>query len=72
MATMAYVTCYIFSLQLFLSLILLLILVSDIFTQAYNLDTEVYILKEGPPDSFFGYSVAFHRINKASGPAEDV
>lgn len=72
MATMAYVTCYIFSLQLFLSLILLLILVSDIFTQAYNLDTEVYILKEGPQDSFFGYSVAFHRINKASGPAEDV
>lgn len=40
---------------------------------AYNLDTEVYIYKTGPPDSFFGYSVAFHRIyNPSNGGTEEI
>ena len=29
--------------------------------QAYNLDIRSAIVKTGPPNSYFGYSVALHR-----------
>ncbi|GAB1608799.1 integrin alpha-PS1-like [Argonauta hians] len=37
---------------------------------AYNLDTELYIYKRGPPNSFFGYSMAFHKMQTRQGSDE--
>lgn len=53
-----------------LSVVVFIVLLLCMFTIAYNLDTELYIYKKGPPNSFFGYSIAFHQMKAENKPEE--